>query len=139
MNPHIPSRTAPPTIDPDDSWVVARSTADGARITLDDGTTVTWLRDESPLVANTEAGLRFSVSPPAGDTASFEPYLGMVGHAVVVRDDAKVFIHLHPLGTISVAAQARLTSPAKATQDPHAAHTSRAAQNGSTAKGSKSS
>ena len=128
-------RTAPSAIDPDDSWSVARPTADGKRITLDGGTMVTWLRDESPLVANTEADLRFSVSPPAGDTASLEPYLGMVGHAVVVRDDAKVFIHLHPLGTISVAAQARLTSPAEATQDAHAAHTSQAADNASTAKG----
>ena len=32
----------------------------------------------------------------------------MPGHAVVVRDDGTVFIHLHPLGTISLAAQARL-------------------------------
>ena len=35
----------------------------------------------------------------------------MPGHAVVARDDGRVFIHLHPMGTISPAAQARL-SPA---------------------------
>jgi hypothetical protein len=131
-------RAAPSTIDPDDSWGVAHPMEDGRRITLDDGTAVTWLRDESPLVENSEARLRFSVSPPAGDTASLEPYLGMVGHAVVVRDDAKVFIHLHPLGTISVAAQARLTSPADTTRQPHAAHSAQAvkpAHDASTATG----
>ena len=33
------------------------------------------------------------------------PYLGMAGHAVVVRHDASVFIHLHPMGTIATVAQ----------------------------------
>ena len=31
--------------------------------------------------------------------------MGMPGHAVVMRDDGAVFIHLHPAGTISTAAQ----------------------------------
>ena len=44
------------------------------------------------------AGLRFVVS-------GIQPYMGMAGHAVVVRDDGSVFIHLHPMGTISTAAQ----------------------------------
>jgi hypothetical protein len=77
---------------------------------LDDGTLLTWRRD-GPLAAKEEAGLRFVLDRAAGDTASLEPYLGMPGHAVVVRDDGRVFIHLHPMGTISPAAQARL-SPA---------------------------
>jgi hypothetical protein len=109
---------------PDDSWGVGGSRNDATRATLDDGTTLTWLRDASPLVENTEAGLRFAVTPPPGDTASLEPYLGMVGHAVVVRDDAKVFIHLHPLGTISVAAQARLARSDADTTATHAGHAS---------------
>lgn len=108
--------------DPDDSWGVGRAADDATRTMLDDGTTLTWLRGESPLVENTEAGLRFAVSPPAGDTASLEPYLGMVGHAVVVRDDAKVFIHLHPLGTISVAAQERLARTGASDTTSHAMH-----------------
>lgn len=96
--------------DPDDSWGIGGSGSDPMRAVLDDGTSVTWVRrDSTPLVAGSEASLRFAVSPPAGDTAVLEPYLGMVGHAVVVRDDAGVFIHLHPLGTISVAAQERLS------------------------------
>ena len=31
--------------------------------------------------------------------------MGMRGHAVVRREDGEVFTHLHPLGTISMAAQ----------------------------------
>ena len=41
----------------------------------------------------------------------------MAGHAVVVRDDASVFIHLHPLGTISLAAQARLARASPTAMD----------------------
>jgi hypothetical protein len=33
----------------------------------------------------------------------------MPGHAVVVRDDGSVFIHLHPMGTVSPAAQETFT------------------------------
>jgi hypothetical protein len=100
-----------PTMDPDDSWAVGRAdpNADSARAVLPDGTVLEWRRSPAPLVAGEEAGLRFAAIRPAGDTASLEPFLGMAGHAVVVKDDAKVFIHLHPLGTISLAAQAKLT------------------------------
>lgn len=31
--------------------------------------------------------------------------MGMPAHAVVQRDDASVFVHLHPMGTISMASQ----------------------------------
>jgi len=94
--------------DSDASWATAKRTGDATRAVLEDGTTLTWVRDDRPLTAGEEAGLRFAVTPPSGDTALLEPYLGMAGHAVVVRDDRSVFIHLHPLGTISLAAQSRL-------------------------------
>jgi hypothetical protein len=29
----------------------------------------------------------------------------MLSHAVITRDDGKVFIHLHPMGTVNMAAQ----------------------------------
>ena len=41
-----------------------------------------------------------------------EPYMGMLGHAVICRDDGRVFVHLHPQGTISMTAQALLAGRA---------------------------
>ena len=107
--------------DTDDSWTSGGG-ADSDNAKLDDGASLKWLRDR-PLVAKEEAGLRFVLERPAGDTASLQPYLRMPGHAIVVRDDGGVFIHLHPMGTISPAAQARL-SPASPMH--FAAHSSQA-------------
>ncbi len=39
--------------------------------------------------------------------------MGMLGHAVICRDDGRIFIHLHPQGTISMTAQALLAGRAK--------------------------
>jgi hypothetical protein len=94
--------------DPDDA--VFRGEPSGAAFTLPDGATVTWERADQPLVANEDAGLRFVVREPDGRVASLEPYLGMAGHAVVNRDDGSVYVHLHPSGTISAAAQRILES-----------------------------
>jgi len=105
------SATRDTTTDADDTWAIGQK-GDSMRSVLADGTVLTWNRNPTPLVAGEEAGLRFAATPPAGDTASLEPFLGMAGHVVVVRDDGKVFIHLHPLGTISLAAQTRLTGNA---------------------------
>jgi hypothetical protein len=108
--------------DVDDSWSPSGPRGDARSVLLDDRSTLTWLRGEAPLVAGREAGLRFVLSPPAGEPRALEPYLGMIAHAAVMRDDGKVFIHLHPLGTISLAAQARLTTAPRG--DTHAMHAS---------------
>jgi hypothetical protein len=76
------------------------------RAVLPDGATITWEGAHARLVAGAPAALGFAVREPDGRAASLEPYLGMPGHAVVVRDDGSVFIHLHPMGTVSAAAQA---------------------------------
>ena len=75
------------------------------RDTLPDGATVTWTGAAEPLAAGRPATLSFDFREPDGSPATLEPYLGMSGHAVVARDDGSVFIHLHPMGTISTAAQ----------------------------------
>ena len=58
-----------------------------------------------PLVVNRETTLRFEVRDAAGRPLPLEPYMGMLGHAVITREDGAVFVHLHPMGTISMAAQ----------------------------------
>jgi hypothetical protein len=107
--------TTPPTTwrpgDPDDAWIVERGTGEGRRGTgadtasLADGSTMTWRRGEGPIVVNQDARLVFAISTPRGAPATLEPYMGMAGHLVLTRDDGAVFIHLHPAGTISLAAQ----------------------------------
>ncbi len=63
-----------------------------------------------PVIAGRLIELRFQVTAPARegtrDAVALEPYLGMPAHVVIMRDDGSVFIHLHPMGTISPAAQA---------------------------------
>ncbi|MGH7567401.1 MAG: hypothetical protein ACREL9_00285 [Gemmatimonadales bacterium] len=92
--------------DPDDAWWTASETRDTRDVvTLSDGSTMTWERGSEPLVANADAALRFVVRGPRGEPAELEPYMGMTGHTAVTREDGAVFVHLHPLGTISWAAQ----------------------------------
>ncbi len=91
--------------DPDDSWIGA-STGGGAVDTLADGATMTWERPDSGLVAGRDIELRFAVrAPGGGGPAALDAYMGMAGHAVVSRADGAVFVHLHPLGTVSMASQ----------------------------------
>ena len=106
---HVPAMAGAGALgDADDSWAVA--TPDARSVELADGTRLSWVRnDDAPIRAREEAGLQFVVDRQPGDTASLQSYLGMRGHAAVVRDDGGVFIHLHPMGTISPAAQARLS------------------------------
>jgi hypothetical protein len=55
--------------------------------------------------AGQEVQLGIEAMDTSGAPLELEPYLGMPGHAVVERNDGRVFVHLHPLGTISLAAQ----------------------------------
>ena len=50
-------------------------------------------------MARADAALRFTLRDASGAPLSVEPYMGMAAHAVVVRDDGSVFVHLHPMGT----------------------------------------
>ena len=105
--------------DPDDSMRLASPLAwrppnEAAVSPLDGGLTMTWLRPVAPrLVAGRDAALRFAVRTPDGRPVALEPYLGMLGHAVICRDDGRVFVHLHPMGTISMTAQELLARRAR--------------------------
>ncbi|MEO8576869.1 MAG: hypothetical protein ABI556_09225 [Gemmatimonadales bacterium] len=100
-----PSASLPVTTgDADDSWALSAKRNPGTSAKLDDGTTIEWVRSGSP-VAGSPFALRFEVRNPDGSAAALEPYMGMAGHAVVERSDGSVFVHLHPMGTISMASQ----------------------------------
>ena len=72
---------------------------------LEDGATMSWERGDAPIVVDRDAPLRFAIHAPDGQPAHLESYMGMAGHALIARDDGAVFVHLHPAGSISVAAQ----------------------------------
>jgi hypothetical protein len=88
----------------DDSWHVSVvPVTSGA--SSDRETMIRWDRAAAPLVAGRPAPLRFAVTDLAGNRVELEPYMGMAAHAVVMRDDRSVFIHLHPSGTVPMAAK----------------------------------
>lgn len=91
--------------DPDDAWFVGDATRE--KITrLDDGSTMALEIVPNGLIQpDREETIRVNVTDPNGKPAKLEPYLGMAAHAVVVRVDGAVFVHLHPMGTITIAAQ----------------------------------
>ncbi len=94
--------------DSDDVWTrntPVTSAAPGAGQPLGDGYTMTWASDNAPIVAKRATDLRFVVRDAKGAVARLQPYLGMAGHAVVLRDDQSVFIHLHPMGTVAAVSQ----------------------------------
>ncbi|HET7599651.1 MAG TPA: hypothetical protein VFK09_05140 [Gemmatimonadales bacterium] len=111
----LPDLTAGTAPDPagDDGFFVGRAAraapSGGSVATLADGATVTWERSAAPLLEGAPAPLAFTVREPDGRPAVLEPYLGMPAHAAVARDDGGVFVHLHPMGTVSPAAQATFT------------------------------
>jgi len=105
------ARDLPFPPDPDDSWQLNASVSafvpTGGSLPVagaGGGYKLVW---ENPEVAvqNLDTSLRFKLLDPDNHAAPVEPYMGMAGHAVVRRQDGAVFAHIHPMGTISMAAQ----------------------------------
>ena len=100
--------TDPAPSDADDSWASAPAVAlaaPAATASLGGGYTVTLASPAEALAAHAPIDLAFTVRDPIGNVVSLNPYLGMAAHAVILRDDESVFIHLHPMGTVSTTAQ----------------------------------
>jgi hypothetical protein len=72
---------------------------------LADGTRVVWHREGAALRANVPMILRFEVQDQNGKPATdVEPYMGMAAHAEIVSSDLQVFAHIHPSGSVPMAA-----------------------------------
>lgn len=121
------SASAPTLTDSDDSFLVTNALGQtsapkldatialcgkpGEPVKLQDGSTMVW--EEKPgseLEAGKLYAMRFAVNDPQGKPATLDPYLGMAGHMVLVRSDGGVYIHLHPVGTYSMAAETSLNT-----------------------------
>jgi hypothetical protein len=104
----VPAGASPANSDGDDAWTtVAPPNATAGAATLDGGAHMTIALDAAPTVAK-DVTIRAHVTDANGTPSALTPWLGMAGHALVVRTDGKVFMHLHPMGTSSMAAQERL-------------------------------
>lgn len=78
----------------------------GTKTKLKDGASIVWQgKSDQALEANRPYSLTFEVLDPSGKPAQLEPYLGMNGHAAIVRSDGSVYVHLHPVGTLAMASQ----------------------------------
>ena len=72
---------------------------------LSGGYRMVWERDAEPLKANQPVWFRFRVEDKTGKPATdLEDYMGMAGHAAFISADGKVFAHVHPAGSVSMAA-----------------------------------
>lgn len=124
-----PTGAAAPVIDADDSWLVTHAISTkpartamarldntmsvcgkpSARVPLSDGSSMLWMdKPGDVLQAGKPYVLKFALADAKGTATPIEPYLGMSGHGVILHNDGSVYIHLHPVGTYSMAAEGSL-------------------------------
>ena len=108
------SSPEPSALDFDDAWHLGRVSSARESPLMGGGRMV--FETAGPLVADREVSLRFSAFARDGEPEVLEPYMGMLGHAVVRRSDGSVFTHLHPVGTVSMAAAELLARRAGSTE-----------------------
>lgn len=116
--------------DPDDTFVISNASNrtvnnfpgktvlvcgnPGESMQLADGSSAVWEHAaNTPFEANKVYPLTFAIYDPSGAAVKLEPYMGMTGHAVVLKYDGSVYMHLHPVGTFSMASQEILESRMK--------------------------
>jgi hypothetical protein len=76
---------------------------------LSAGARLLWERDGASLRSGRLTMLTFRIEDARGaPAADLQPYMGMLGHAVLLRHDRAVFAHVHPTGSVPMAASAAL-------------------------------
>jgi hypothetical protein len=90
----LPDLTCAPVSGDDTVWTAGSTLAGGARM----------IWDHSQLRAGVAQPLTFRVVEANGSPSLLEPYMGMAAHAEVIRNDATVFAHLHPNGSVAMPA-----------------------------------
>ena len=103
----VPAGVAAANPDGDDAVAPEPPTVTVSPATLSDGARLGISVDGTPEAAR-DVVIHARLTGADGSLASVMPWLGMSGHAMLVRTDGRVFMHLHPLGTGSTAAQERL-------------------------------
>lgn len=106
----LPGLTESSPTDPDDSAYIGQA----KRVAIAGPTNVVaseiknglmlWMPPEK-IIENAELNLKFLAIGNDQKPLRLEPYMGMQAHAAVRHEDGTVFTHLHPFGTISMAAQ----------------------------------
>jgi hypothetical protein len=117
-----PNAAQPEALEADDSWHVAPPGPAAARRAPLMGGRQMILQTPGPFIADRETVLRFAVVEENGAPAPLQTYMGMAGHALLRRADGRVFTHLHPTGSISMAAQALLDPVPAAPRPPPTAN-----------------
>jgi hypothetical protein len=78
----------------------------GTKTVFQDGSYAIWEgKPDQALEAGKAYQLNFEIFNPDNSPCLPEPYLGMMGHAVVMRNDGSVYVHLHPSGSFPMAAE----------------------------------
>ena len=104
--------------DPDDSSFTGEPSLNSQA--LSDGSyMVRYDQSPTPPKAGRLQQLRFIVLSPDEKGAKLEYYMGMAAHAAITNEDGSVFVHVHPSGTVSMAAQQAFAEKARAA---HAGH-----------------
>ena len=89
----------------DSAWSEPSSGVSGEAAPLADGGRMVWVRDGQPVTTGQLTLFTFRVEDAAGQPATdLELYMGMPGHAIFVARDRRVFAHVHPSGSVPMAA-----------------------------------
>jgi hypothetical protein len=106
----LPQTNGKPPSGDDSTWFGSPLTSASANTNStiaeeSDDTKIIWQHPTGPLISGVATQFKFVVEDKNGNPVTdMEPYMGMAGHAEFVRSDMSVFAHVHPAGSVSMAA-----------------------------------